>query len=78
VVFVVLAMPFALLGVLFAMDVVEHWVVGEAPASVGQSDIRLLIPEQRQSPVTFDPPAMVSQGPMRQSLRPMGVTSVPD
>jgi hypothetical protein len=68
VVFVVLVMPLAFLGVLFTMDVVEHWVVREPPERPARPEIRSLVPEHRRAAGSNDPPIMVSQGPLRQSL----------
>jgi hypothetical protein len=65
VVFVVLVMPFAFLGVLFSMDIVENWVVREPPV---RPDVTALTVEQRRSSETYDPPAMVSRGAAQQSV----------
>ena len=64
-VFVALGMPFGLLGVLFAMDVVEHWVGRASPA---QPDVSALVPQQRQTEGSNDPQVMVGRGPLRQAV----------
>ena len=67
-VFVVLGMPFGLLGVLFTMDVVEHWVAAVPPVPPAQAEVRSLIPEQRGGSGSNDPLVVVSRGPIRQPL----------
>jgi len=67
-VFVVLVTPFAFLGVLFSMNLVEQWVERGGQAPPARAVLRHLIPEPRRAPDSYDPVVMGNREPAGQSL----------
>jgi len=66
-VFVVLVMPWALLGALFGMNVVERWVEAVVPVRTAQPDA-IFVPQQRRPLEAHDPVGMVSREAAGQAL----------